>query len=158
MVLNTDKTNVLAFVAEEGGFTSHATIIARSFGVPIVFGIKVEGELDCGVNAVVDGAAGTVIVEPDEKTLEYYDTKIVKALQKQNVCAAIRDLYAETKSGERISLKLNITTPEELELAAGMPHDGIGLLRTEFLFMERDMPPGEEEQYKMYSMLLKART
>jgi len=154
-VLNIAKGNALAFVTEEGGFTSHATIIARSYGVPIIFGIDVDNELDCGMTAVVDGSNGRVIVSPDEETAKYYDLKIEKIRQKQNACSVKKDLYAETKSGQRISLKLNITTPDELVLAKGMPHDGIGLLRTEFLFMGRDTPPSEDEQAAMYARVFK---
>lgn len=156
MVLNADKHNVLAFVAEEGGFTSHATIIARSFGVPIVFGIDVDKELDCGMQAVVDGSGGKLIVSPDAETARYYEKKIEKIQLKKGACSIKKDMFASTRSGERISLKLNITTPEELELAAGMPHDGVGLLRTEFLFLERGTPPTEDEQFRMYSRIFKS--
>lgn len=76
MVLNFQKENVLAFIAAEGGITSHATILARSFGVPIVFGINVGKELDCGVQAIVDGSLGKIITDPDTATLEYYGKKI----------------------------------------------------------------------------------
>ena len=151
MVLSIEKGNALAFVTEEGGFTSHATIIARSYGVPIVFGVKVEDELECGLQAVVDGSGGKIIIAPDEETTKYYDLKMEKIKQKQLSCSIKKHSAAETKSGQRISLKLNITTPDELALASGMPHDGVGLLRTEFLFMGRDQAPTEDEQYDMYS-------
>jgi len=155
MVLGLEKKNTLAFVTQEGGYTSHATIIARSFGVPILFGIDVENELECGLQAVVDASSGKVITDPDAETLKYYELKIEKIMQKQLACSLKKDVSAETKSGQRISLKLNITTPAELILAKDMPHDGIGLLRTEFLFMERDTPPTEEEQVRLYSSVFK---
>jgi phosphotransferase system enzyme I (PtsI) len=155
MVLNIHKEHVLAFITEEGGFTSHATILARSYGVPIIFGIDVEKELDCGLEIVADGSRGEIIISPDEKTRSYYAQKIENLQKKKNVCAINQDVQARTKTGQRIMLKVNISTPDELELLRDVPHDGIGLLRTEFLFMQRDMPPTEEEQYLMYRRIFK---
>lgn len=154
MVLNMEKANVLAFVTREGGITSHAVILARSFGVPVMFGIDVENELDCGMNAVVDASAGKVIVSPDRKTTEYYDKKLENNRKRKLLCDAKKDVYAKLRSGQRVSLKINITTPDEMELVRYMPHDGIGLLRTEFLFINKKQVPTEEEQFAMYSRLL----
>ncbi|MCX5782420.1 MAG: phosphoenolpyruvate--protein phosphotransferase [Elusimicrobia bacterium] len=150
MILNMNKDHVLGFVAEEGGITSHATILARSFSVPMVFGINVEKELDCGCQIFLDGSKGKVILDPDQKTTEYYDKKIQSINEKKNLCVKKRNVSAQTKLGQRISLKLNISTPEDLNTLHEIPHDGIGLLRTEFLFAKRDSAPTEEEQLKMY--------
>jgi len=156
MVLNIPPKHVLAFVTEEGGFTSHATILARSYGVPIIFGVEAEKELDCGVEIIVDGSRGEIVVAPDEKTRVYFVRKIELLAKKKNVCAVNRDRFAHTRAGQRITLKVNISTPEELNMINGMPHDGIGLLRTEFLFKRRESPPSEEEQYRMYRDIFSA--
>jgi phosphoenolpyruvate-protein phosphotransferase (PTS system enzyme I) len=141
-------------VTAEGGMTSHAMIIARSFGVPIVFGIDVDKELECGDVAIVDASGAKVIVAPEEKTEKYYAKKIANITKKKLVCEVKKDLHPQTKTGDRISLKVNISTPQEFDLVDALPIDGIGLLRTEFLFMERREPPSEDEQYELYKRAL----
>ncbi|MDA3792665.1 MAG: phosphoenolpyruvate--protein phosphotransferase [Elusimicrobia bacterium] len=154
MVLNIQKENVLAFVTEHGGFTNHATILARSYGVPNIYGIDIADNLDCGMEIIVDGSMGKVIVSPDEKTGNYYDRKIETFEQKKKYCLIKKDHEPKTKEGMRIKLKLNISILEELNAIEDMPYDGIGLLRTEFLFVRRDDAPSEEEQYEMYKNIL----
>ncbi len=154
MVLSIPGRNVLAFVSEEGGFTNHATILARSYGVPIIFGIPVEKELDCGMKAIVDGLTGKVIISPDAKTEEYYARKIKNREKKAYFCEIRKTVPPRTKTGKRVKLKLNISTPGEFNFVRELPHEGVGLLRTEFLFMGRNQPPAEEEQYRMYKRIL----
>ncbi len=154
MVLNMAQENVLAFVTEEGGFTAHSTILARSHGVPIIFGLDVEKDLDCGMHAIVDGSSGKVIISPDKKTSEYYKRKVSDLEKRKSVCESRGDLLARTRSGARIKLKLNISTPGEINIVKELPHDGVGLLRTEFLFTKMDTAPSEEELYNMYSGIL----
>ena len=153
MVSNISRENVLAFVTKQGGFTSHATILARSYGVPVIFGIDVENNLDCGMKAIVDGSLGEVIVSPDRKTGEYYSRKVGKREKRKSFCDLKKELSARTGSGRRIKLKLNVNTPEELEYAKELSYDGIGLLRTEFLFRGEEVP-SEEEQYLLYRAIL----
>jgi len=114
----------------------------------------VADNLDCGMNVIVDGFLGKVIISPDEKTNHYYDQKIKTIEQKKNFCLVKKDLAPRTKEGKRIKLKLNISVSEELHAIKEMPHDGIGLLRTEFLFVQRDKAPSEDEQYTMYKSIL----
>ncbi len=154
MVLNIPRKNALAFVAKEGGLTSHATILARSYGVPIIFGIEVEKEFDCGMKTIIDGSLGKVIINPDKRAEKYYELKIENFRKKQYVCEIKKGLSARTKRGIKIKLKLNISTPEEIDIIKGLPHGGIGLLRTEFLFMHRQDSPTEDEQYRMYKRFL----
>lgn len=154
MVLGIQRENVLAFVTELGGFTNHATILARSYSVPNIYGIDVANNIDCGMNLIVDGSLGKVIISPDEKTSRYYDRKIKTIELKKNLCLIKKDLAPRTKEGKRIKLKLNISISEELHAIREMPHDGIGLLRTEFLFVQRDKAPSEDEQYTMYKSIL----
>lgn len=156
MVLSIPQENALAFVSEEGGFTAHSTILARSYGVPIIFGIDVEKNLDCGMDAIVDGSSGKVIISPDKKTSEYYKRKVSHLKKRKSFCESRANLLARTRSGARIKLKLNISTSGEIHIIKELPHDGVGLLRTEFLFTKMDMAPSEEEQCNMYSRILQA--
>ena len=157
MILGIPKEIVLAFVTKEGGYTTHATIIAQSLGVPVVFGIEIKDNFKCTDKLIVDGFTGKVIVDPDEQTEKLYDEKIEK-LNKRNLSCSLKEhITPKTKSNIRVQLKLNISVPGELESIKGFNHDGIGLLRTEFLFLERKAPPTEQEQYDMYKYaLLKA--
>lgn len=154
MVLNIPQQNVLAFVTEEGGYTTHATILARSLNIPVIFGINVKDNLKCTDRAIVDGFSGKVIVFPDETTDRYYSKKIEQFKKRKTSCDIRKDLPPKTRSNVRIKLKININTPGELEMTKDFNHDGIGLLRTEFLFLERTHPPSEEEQFNMYKLIL----
>jgi phosphotransferase system enzyme I (PtsI) len=155
MVLTIPRQHVLAFIAQEGGLTSHATILARALGVPMVFGVDVNRELDCGTHVIVSGGEGRVYVDPDDETNCYFNKKLESLRRKRMVCEVEQaEVIAQRRSGERVKVKLNISTPDELENINIMPHDGIGLLRTEFLFMDRSNPPTEDEQYAMYRRIL----
>ena len=158
MVLSIPRGRALAFVAEEGGITSHATILARGYNVPIVFGVPVAGTLDCGMSVIVDGSRGAVIVDPDEKTTVYYQKKMEADARKRSACLIAGGAAAATRSGKRIILKINLSTPSDLELVKGLPHDGIGLLRTEFLFMDKGSAPDEDMQARAYAQVLDACT
>lgn len=156
LVTSLDKKNVLAFIAEEGGLTSHATILARAFHVPIVLGVKVKDDVICGVKAVVDGSLGKVILEPDKETSEYYEQKLETLRERRLVCEGIKDQKAQTGEGQRVGLKLNISSPAEVDALDEVPVDGIGLLRTEFLFSKRKQAPSEDEQCEMYKRIFES--
>lgn len=154
MVLAIPKERVLAFISSEGGLTGHGTILARSYGVPVVLGIKVDEEISCGINVIVDGTSGKVIKDPDEKTLTYYDKRLEVYQSKRVICEIKKGDFAKTKKGMSVKLRLNISTPEEFSLLKGVPHDGIGLLRTEFLFIQKSFPPDEDIQVEVYKKFL----
>jgi phosphotransferase system enzyme I (PtsI) len=154
MVVNMPTENIIAFVTMEGGYTTHGSILARSLNIPLIFGIDVKKELSCGMRAIIDGTSGKVIISPDEATEEYYDRKERQSRRKRKLCDIHYHLKTKTKSKVRITLKVNINNPNEIDLLKDLNHDGIGLLRTEFLFLERDHPPSEEEQYNMYETIL----
>ncbi len=154
MVLNIPRENVLAFITKEGGYTSHATILARALGVPMIFGIGVDKETDCGMQAIVDGSAGRLILSPDKKTRRYYQKKLKGMRQKRDFCELRKGMLVQTGEGKRVKLRLNINTPGEMEMGKEMMHDGIGLLRTEFLFADRKELPSEEDQLIMYQRIL----
>ena len=150
MVMGIPRGNALAFVTEEGGFTTHATILAKSYGVPVIFGVNVEEHMSCGDSVIVDGSQGKVIVAPDETTLKRYFSLLATHRQRKAVCEIRKVEPSRTGKGLRVTLKANISLPGEIELLKDLHYDGIGLLRTEFLFMNKLKPPSEDEQFRMY--------
>jgi phosphotransferase system enzyme I (PtsI) len=156
MVLNIAESDVLAFVTEEGGLTSHATILAQNFGVPIIFGVEVEKNIDCGDEVIVDASVGKVFIKPDKKTEKYYDKKIAQAEKRKQFCMVKEAVPAQTRKGVRLTLKANISLLAETKFLEGLNYDGVGLLRSEFLFVNRDREPSEEEWFKVYKNIAEA--
>jgi phosphotransferase system enzyme I (PtsI) len=150
MVLNIGKSSVLAFVTEEGGLTSHATILAQNYGVPIVFGVKVKENINCGDKVIVDASMSKVIVNPDIKTEGYYEKKIKKIAKRKEYCVTREEISPQTKKGQRLILKANISLQAEIELLRGINYDGVGLLRSEFIFANRRTSPSEEDWFRVY--------
>ncbi|MCQ2612505.1 MAG: phosphoenolpyruvate--protein phosphotransferase [Treponemataceae bacterium] len=150
------KKKVSGLVTKEGGTSSHVAIIARSLGIPYVTGAEVsEEDFPSGGKVIVDGSEGIVIVEPDSETEKFYDYKI----QGQNAESARLEKFSQipgmTVDGTRIDFLANAGSVEEAEKAFSAGADGIGLFRTEFLFMDNaDM--GEEAQYEAYRRVLEA--
>ncbi len=147
-----DVSKIAGIVVENGCETSHVAILARALDVPTVIGVKglVENVTD-GDMVVVDGDAGEVVLKPDSETIE---AAIVKKNELQNHKAALdiyKDKEACMKDGERVLLHANIGSVEEAEKVKECGADGIGLFRTEFIFMNGDRVPTMEEQYQIYS-------
>jgi phosphotransferase system enzyme I (PtsI) len=146
----------LAFVTDLGGATSHTAIVARSMGVPAVVGLGNVRELvRDGDMLVVDGGAGAVIVNPSPAILEEYRQRQRAYADERAELALLRDEPAITLDGIGIVMHANIELPDEAELALAAGAQGIGLFRSEFLFMGRPDLPGEEEQYLAYSAVVK---
>ncbi|MEJ2567743.1 MAG: phosphoenolpyruvate--protein phosphotransferase [candidate division WOR-3 bacterium] len=156
MVLNISQSEVLAFVTEEGGLTSHATILAQNYGVPIVFGVEATENIGCGDKVIVDASLGKVFVDPDKKTEKYYNKKIKEAEKRKKICVIRKEEPAQTKTGVRLTLKANISLQSEIKLLEGLNYDGVGLLRSEFLFMNRNRVPAEEEWFRVYKSIAQA--
>ncbi|WP_427185443.1 phosphoenolpyruvate--protein phosphotransferase [Bordetella bronchialis] len=146
----------LAFVTDLGGATSHTAIVARSMGVPAVVALGNVRELvRDGDMLVVDGATGAVIVNPSPAILdEYRERQRVYASERAEL-ALLRDEPAITLDGIGITLHANIELPDEAEAALAAGAEGIGLFRSEFLFMGRADLPGEEEQYQAYTSVVR---
>lgn len=141
-----------AFVTDLGGPTSHTAIVARSMGVPAVVALGNVRELVCdGDTLVIDGAAGIVLVNPSARMLQEYRDRQIGYLAERAELALLRDERAVTLDGIDIVLNANIEFPEEAEIALAAGAHGIGLFRSEFLFMGRATLPNEEEQYLAYS-------
>ena len=146
-----DKSKVSAFVTEAGGRTSHTAILAKAFGIAAVVGCKgMLGNVKTGDKVITDGVSGTVLINPDEKELSKY-TRIsekFKTENAKNTAAAKRAVY--TKAGKRITVAANIGTINDLKTAISNGAEGVGLFRTEFLYMDRSDMPSEEEQFEVY--------
>jgi phosphotransferase system enzyme I (PtsI) len=145
------RGRVAGFVTEVGSRTSHTAIMARSIEVPAVVGAPgVTGRIRSGDVVALDGFTGRVVVNPDAETLGEFEERRrahEKELQRK---VALVELPAKTLDGYRIELSANIEVPEELGALARYGADGIGLYRTEFLFMNRDDVPSEDEQFEVY--------
>jgi len=146
---------IYGFATEIGGKTSHSAIVARMMGIPAVVGIKeVLQNARNGQLAIVDGEAGQLIVNPTQQQLVHYEAKFQ---QKQEFCAerdSLQELPAVTVDSQRIGIAANIGWVRDVESALQYGAEGIGLYRTEFLFMNRETAPTEEEQYIAYKTVL----
>lgn len=131
-----NKRKILGLALTEGGTSSHVAILARSFGIPAVVGLeKISEQIQAGDNVIVDGILGEVVVNPDAETVCEYNKKIEEENRYLRILAEYRDKEAKTKDGTLFKLMANIGTPEEADTALAEGADGIGLFRTEFLFM-----------------------
>jgi phosphotransferase system enzyme I (PtsI) len=150
-----DKEMVLAFVTEIGGRTSHSAIMARSLEIPAVVGVGKFENLSNGDTVIVDGSLGQVLVNPDQETIEDYKKRQEQLANRREELRQLKDLPAETTDGIRFELAANIGTPNDVEGALANGAQGVGLYRTEFLYMDRKDMPSEEEQFEAYSQVLK---
>ncbi len=146
-----NKKFVLGFATDIGGQTSHTAIMARSLGIPAVVGLKtVSEELENGDYALVDGYNGTIIVNPTDQTLfEYGQLAKIKASLEEKL-REIKTQPAVTLDGKNIVLSANIESQDDVEEVIAQGAEGVGLFRTEFLFINRESLPSEEEQYTVY--------
>ena len=145
------KKNVIGFITDIGGKTSHTAIMAKSLEIPAVVGLETATlhvqEEDI---LIIDGNSGLVIVNPNKETLNKYQRKEEKIKDLSKVYLKFKDLPAETLDGKEIALVANIELPEEIISVKEHGINGIGLYRTEFFYMNRQGLPSEEEQYKAY--------
>ena len=150
-----DRSKVFGFVTQTGGRTSHAAIVARLRGLPAVVGCgEALHAIADGDLVIVDGAEGLVLVNPDAAVVADYRKKQELFMIEARRLESLRDLPAITIDGVKIQLLANIATAEDLDQALNLGAEGVGLLRTELLFMERDYFPTEEEQFDFYKTIL----
>ncbi|HVO39206.1 MAG TPA: phosphoenolpyruvate--protein phosphotransferase [Spirochaetia bacterium] len=155
--LGLDPTLVLGIAADVGGKTSHTAILARSSEIPAVLGLSdISRHVKNGDEVIVDGTAGAVIVNPDDATRARYEERKREWARKYAILKELRELPAETMDGKLVSIEANIETPDEVDSVLTHGGDGIGLFRSEFLFLQPNRFPTEEDQYQAYSSVLKA--
>ena len=152
MTVGLQKENVSAIITEVGGKTSHSAILARALEIPAVLGIPdALQQLTDGETAIVDGATGQVLTEPDAETLYHYTKLQEEQLRQKAMLSIYRDKPTTDASGRSYQLYANIGSVMEAQAALENGAEGIGLFRTEFLFMDRPAMPDEEEQLEAYS-------
>lgn len=146
-----DKERIIGFLTDVGGRTSHTAILARSLGIPAIVGLEsVTSLVGGGMPVIIDGSAGTVILNPSPETFREYLQKKQAYEYLEKELLSYRVLAAETLDGFRVHLRGNIELAEEIPLALEQGAEGIGLFRTEFLYMNRSVPPTEDEQVRIY--------
>jgi len=146
-----DKKYVRGFVTAIGSETSHAAIIAKALEIPaVVAGEKVTTEIKTGNTVIIDGHTGEVIIKPSAKVIEEYKKKKEQLSIRKKQLLFLKDKPCETIDGKRIYLHANIELPEEVETARKYGADGIGLYRTEYLYLNRKDLPTEEEHFLAY--------
>lgn len=152
-----NKRVILGIVTDVGGKTSHTAILARSFEIPAVLGLStISHHVEHGQTIIVDGNRGTVIIDPDEDTYAEYVKVQQEWRQHEIQLMDLNELPAETRDGKLVQLMANIEVPEEVDAVLTHGTDGIGLYRSEFLFLRPQGLPSEEEQYEAYSHVLRA--
>jgi phosphoenolpyruvate-protein phosphotransferase len=147
-----DRSKVVAFVTAAGGPTSHTAILARSMGIPAVVGAGEEVfTLPAGASLAVNGYSGQVVLEPDEATRAAFHAQMTADADVRASERAASQAPARTRDGHRVEVVANLATAADAEAALAAGAEGVGLLRTEFLFQDRTEPPTEEEQTEIYS-------
>lgn len=149
--VNLDREKIVGFCTEVGGVSSHTAIVARGMEIPAVVGVgdflhRIEGDADI----IVDGFSGRIILAPDEATLKSYREGILARVSRAEKLTGLRDLPAETTDGTRIQLLANIEFPAEVAGCLERGAEGVGLYRTEFLYLGAKDEPQEEEQFQAY--------
>lgn len=148
---NLDVNKVMGFVTERGGKTSHTAIMARALEIPAVVGLEnIMKEVNTGDLLIIDGIIGVVIVNPTPELLREYTDKKLRYEELEKELFRYRKLPAETKDGYRIKVYANIELVEELPSILEHGAEGIGLYRTEFLYLNRKILPTEEEHFAIY--------
>lgn len=148
-----DRKHVKGIVSEVGGGTSHAAIMIKALGIPAVLGLKkvlnTEGDF-----AIIDGGEGVVILSPTEKEIEYYRKLLVKKTRYYKKMRSLIPIKGKTQDGKKIELTANINSPGDVYSVLKAGAEGIGLMRTEFLFMHTSSFPSEDKQYHIYRQVL----
>lgn len=150
------KEKVTGFATDIGGRTSHTAIMARSLEIPAVVGLHdLSQKVEPGSHVIIDGNNGIVIVDPTQETISSYLKEKTKLEQFEDKLLELRKLPAETKDGYRIVLAANIELPEDVPSVIQHGAEGIGLYRTEFIYLNRTDLPGEEEHFEAYKAVAK---
>ncbi len=148
---------IAAFATEFGGATSHTAILARNLRIPAVVGLHNAKKLIKNDDiAILDGSAGIVLINPDKNILDHYQKKQKEVKKYYSSLKKIKDAPAKSIDGIPITLMANIELPDDFETVRDVGAVGVGLYRTEFLYMNRNTPPDEEEHFETYLEVIKA--
>lgn len=148
-----DKEKLLAFVTRLGSANSHTAILARTMGIPVLIGVDIEKSWNDKIG-IVDGYEGKLIVDPPMDMLEEYFKKKAEDDEQKKLLLDLKGKENVTKSGQKINLYANIGNPSDLPAVLDNDAGGIGLFRSEFLYLESDDYPSEEEQFQAYKKVV----
>jgi phosphocarrier protein FPr len=152
-----DTTRILGLATALGGPTSHTAILARTLGLPaMVAGGEALLDLASGTEAILDGRAGRLWLEPSAEAMTSAETYVAAQRRTRDRQEAERALPAETRDGHRVEIAANVNNADQVAMALGQGAEGVGLMRTEFLFLERGASPTEDEQHEVYAAMLAA--
>lgn len=157
VIASVPDDKIAGVIMGQGSTTCHAVIIAKSRAIPTVVGM--EHRLDAipeGAFVIIDGHTGDIFVDPDEETIKEYEAKLAKQRADEERYAALKDLPAVTKDGVEVQLAANIGSSNDAENAAKYGNKGVGLFRSEFVFMGREDIPSEEMQFESYKKAVEA--
>lgn len=151
MTAGINKDNIVGIITETGGKNSHSAILARALEIPAVLSLSgAVTKLSAGEQVIVDGNTGEVIASPEDDEIKKYEQKRKKFLEERNELEAFRGKKTVSASGEEYELFCNIAQPEGALRVSDYDGEGVGLFRTEFLFMDRNSVPSEVEQFEAY--------
>ncbi|MFB9330604.1 phosphoenolpyruvate--protein phosphotransferase [Paenibacillus aurantiacus] len=147
-----NPNHVLGIATMAGSMTSHSSIMARALGIPLVVGLesKLEEPIQTGDTLIIDGGTGIIHLEPDEELTERYTELQLRQQEAKHRLKGIASVRPVTPDGKEVELSANISSLKELDIALGSGTYGVGLFRTEFLYMDRHRLPKEEEQFDVY--------
>ncbi|MGB5823768.1 MAG: phosphoenolpyruvate--protein phosphotransferase [Proteocatella sp.] len=149
------KDMVLGFLTNIGGRTSHSAIMARSLEIPAILGLgDITSKVNAGDTVCFDGEEGLVFINPDEAILSEYAEKAMSLAKEKELLTVLKNEKSVTIDGHHIEIAANIGGPEDAKKADGYGAEGVGLYRTEFLYMDREALPTEEEQFEAYKAVL----
>ncbi|WP_444225276.1 phosphoenolpyruvate--protein phosphotransferase [Dialister succinatiphilus] len=150
-----DTKKILGFVTKEGTPTSHTAILARALGVPAIVatGTEVDDSFD-GKTAVIDGFSGTVYLDPTPGILAVMKEKQDQSIRLKELLQQLKGLPSETVDGHRVEVAANVSSASDLAAVLKNDAEGIGLFRSEFIYMGRDTLPSEEEQFNIYKLAI----
>lgn len=147
---------IAAFATEFGGPTSHTAILARSLGIPAIIGLhNAQRIIKNNDIAIIDSSTGTVIINPDKKIQAFYEKKQKEVKRYYSSLGKLKNAPTKSIDGIDIELMANIELPKDFETVRNVGAKGVGLYRTEFLYMNRETPPDEEEHFETYRAVLK---
>ncbi len=146
-----DLQYIRGFITQEGGITSHLSILAKGLGLPALVGVEnILDQVKQGETVIMDAEAGRIMVGPDEATLKRYQERLEEQKRRREELVELKSLPAVTKDGKEVCLCANVGGIKDIKKAVEYQIDGVGLFRSEFLYMDSNHFPSEEEQFEVY--------
>ncbi|MBD3271342.1 MAG: phosphoenolpyruvate--protein phosphotransferase, partial [Elusimicrobia bacterium] len=155
--INMREQLVRGFATDMGGRTSHTAILAQSLEIPAVVGLKeISRIISTGDHIIIDGSQGIIVINPDEETIHNYHRAQELRIAEYRELEKLRDMPASTTDGHRVAIAANIDSIDEIKSVLSHGAEGVGLYRTEFLFLDKNAVPTEQDHFENYARLAKA--